>query len=93
MKKFVVLNPVGETVATKVFTAPRIEDLNHKRIGLFWNGKHNGDIVLLRIGEFLKKKFMVRELVRFNHGYEGIGPAAIKEIVEKSDLVISSLGD
>jgi len=91
--KFEVLNPVGEEAVTEAFISPHVKDLNKKRIGLFWNGKHNGNIVLDRIGEILKKRFRVNRLIKFNHGYEGIGPAAIMEIVENSDVVISSLGD
>jgi hypothetical protein len=93
MKQFEILNPVGESEAARVFIAPRLKELDKKKIGLFWNGKNNGDIVLLKIGEYLRRKFDVKELIRFDHGFEGIGPAAIKEIAEKSDLVISSLGD
>lgn len=93
MKKVEVLNPVGESAVREAFIAPCFKDLNNKRIGLFWNGKHNGDAVLLRIGEYLKKKFKAKELIKFDYGMEGIGPAAIKEIAEKSDFVISALGD
>jgi hypothetical protein len=93
MKTFKVLNPLGEEQGAEAFIAPHIEDLTGRKVGLFWNGKHNGDVVLSEIGKQIKSKFTIDSLIRFDHGYEGIGPAAIKKIAESSDLVISSLGD
>ena len=93
MKNFEVLNPLGEEESAETFVSPHIGDLNGTKIGLFWNGKHNGDVVLLGIKKQLESNFVVDRFIRFEHGYEGIGPAAIKKIVESSDLVISSLGD
>ena len=93
MEKLRLLNPVGECMERQAFDVPGFKDLNNKRIGLFWNGKHHGDVALLRIAEHLKKHFKVKELTKFDYTYEGIGVEAIKGIVEKSDVVISALGD
>jgi len=93
MKTFKVLNPLGEEEGVEAFISPCIKDLKGRKVGLFWNGKHNGDVVLSGIGKRLKNKFEIDKLIRFDHGYEGIGSAAVKEIAESSDLVISSLGD
>lgn len=53
-----VLNPTGKVVSAPFLKpAPRIADLNGKRIGLLWNGKKHGDLVLERIAEASEERF------------------------------------
>ncbi len=51
-----VINPVapvlGEINATPM--APRLSSLEHKTVGLIWNGKANGDVALRRTGELIR---------------------------------------
>ena len=54
MAKLTVLNPVANTVVTKMQLADRLPDPNAKRVGLYWNGKGGGDIALRTIGEQLQ---------------------------------------
>ena len=53
-----VMNPValvlGEVDATPM--APRPSSLEGKSIGLVWNDKANGDVVLRRAGELIQKQ-------------------------------------
>lgn len=57
MAKLEILNPLAESVMTQSPLAPRLTDLNNKRVGLYWNGKGGGDIALRTIGEQLEKRF------------------------------------
>ncbi|GAG61421.1 unnamed protein product, partial [marine sediment metagenome] len=41
-----VLNPVADTKTEKFELASRLTDLSGKTIGLFWNAKSGGDILL-----------------------------------------------
>ena len=57
MVKIEIRNPMADTVVTKTALAPRLHDLNNKRIALYWNGKAGGDIALKTLGEQLEKRF------------------------------------
>ena len=94
MALFRVLNPVGEgKIAEKFQGGAPVKDLSGKAIGLFWNGKHNGDVFLLRIAELLQERFKDTKIVRFDYSFEGVGDAVIKEMADKSDIVLGAMGD
>lgn len=52
-----VLNPVAQKVEEKGSSAPRLQKLEGKHIGLYWNFKAGGDAALKRAGELLKSRF------------------------------------
>ncbi|MBI3918355.1 MAG: hypothetical protein HY322_15275 [Betaproteobacteria bacterium] len=55
--KLHVLNPVAQKVEEKGSLAPRLQSLEGKHIGLYWNFKAGGDAALSRAGELLKSRF------------------------------------
>ena len=57
MAKLEVLNPLSNAELERTPLAPRLPDLNNKRIGLYWNGKGGSDIALRTIGDQLEKRF------------------------------------
>ena len=62
MEALVVVNPVATPVAhtaaaTTFQPAPRLPNLDGRRIGLFWNGKNHGDVALARVRDGLSKLF------------------------------------
>lgn len=57
MAKLTVRNPVATSVETRVDPAPRLRDLDGKRIGLYWNIKAGGDVALEHAAALLKKKY------------------------------------
>ena len=57
MEKLRVLSPVAKTKTDKVQAAPRPADLSGKTIGLYWNLKGGGDIVLKNTSELLTNKY------------------------------------
>jgi len=52
-----VLNPVADTKTEKFELASRLTDLNGKTIGLFWNAKSGGDVLLEQNAELLKQRY------------------------------------
>ena len=52
-----VLNPVAEAKTEKVELAPRLTDLSGKTIGLLWNAKSGGDVLLEQNAELLKQRY------------------------------------
>lgn len=87
-----VLNPEAEYEISAQQIAPRLKDLNRKNIGLFWNGKPDGDVLLDAIGKLLEQRFKTIELNKFNLGI-GAGPENVKQMAEKCDGVIAAIGD
>ena len=51
--KWVLINPEGTIQLETVSSRPRPKSLEEKTVLLRWNGKHNGDLFLNRIGELL----------------------------------------
>ncbi len=51
-----ILNPVAEIMPMVVPAAPRLESLDGKTIGLFWNMKAGGDVALAAVSEELAKR-------------------------------------
>jgi hypothetical protein len=52
-----VLNPVGLLRFKPIPHAPRVKDLNNKKIGLYWNHKARGNVALDRVRERLSERF------------------------------------
>jgi hypothetical protein len=60
-----VLNPVAPRVTTEVVPAPRLDTLDGKRIGLWWNRKQNGDVALAALARALGERYPRAEFVNF----------------------------
>ena len=52
-----ILNPVGVLKFKPIPYAKRIDDLNNKKIGLYWNHKARGNIALDRVKELLSSRY------------------------------------
>lgn len=88
-----VLDPSAEYEKLVYQPAPRLPDLNHRKIGLYWNGKPDGDVLLNAIGELLRDRFEGIDLLTSFTPQFPLTPKMIKQIAEESDAVISSIGD
>lgn len=51
--RWMLINPQGTIQLKTVSARPRPKSLEEKMVLLRWNGKHNGDLFLNRIGELL----------------------------------------
>jgi hypothetical protein len=87
-----VLSPNAECDVVFHEPAPRPLELNHKKVGLYWNGKPDGDVLLNAIGEVLQRRFTGIKPLWFNPGFP-LTQETKKQIAERADVVISAIGD
>ena len=52
-----ILNPVGVLRFKPIPHARRIQDLNNKKVGLYWNHKARGNVALDRVKELLSERY------------------------------------
>jgi hypothetical protein len=64
MARLEIVNPVARTVQHSVKPAPRLERLDGRRIGLYWNMKAGGDAALDRTEELLRARFPATRFAR-----------------------------
>jgi len=87
-----VLNPVAMSESALHTGAPRLPDLNRRKIGLFWNGKPDGNVLLDAISKLLRQRFNDIDLIKFNLRIS-VGPENIKLMAEICDGIIAAIGD
>jgi len=97
MAELRVLNPVADAKPIKVELAPRLTDLNDKTIGLYWNAKSGGDILLEQNAELLKKRYSG---IKFKNYLGAVGfvvrhmPAEQADVIAREcDAVIGTTSD
>ena len=96
-----VVNPTGKVLSAPLLKpAPRIAGLEGKKIGLMWNGKKHGNLVLERIAKALEERFKDSQFIKLPSGASlpwGAYPdeETIAEIAKKQgcDAVIGTIGD
>ena len=77
-----VINPGGTVQVEMVSGKPHPESLDGKTVLLKWNGKHNGDLFLNRIGELLTENFKDVTIVKAWEAFPETG--VISSHAEKS---------
>jgi hypothetical protein len=88
-----VLNPRGEREAMPARgISPRITKLDGKRIGLYWNGKPDGDYFWETIEGLLKKRVPTASVLRYN-GPGDIGEALAAKMAKEVDTFLYGVGD
>jgi hypothetical protein len=94
MKEMVkVLNPRGKVETPAEFiVAPRLKDLNGKRIGIYWNGKPDGDYFWDTIEELIKQKYPSVTILRYN-GPGDLGEAMASRLAKEIDTFLYGVGD
>jgi len=104
IQKWEVLNPEGVIKIEPMKINPHPSTLEGKTIMLRWNGKHNGDKFLERVGELLKERVKdVRVIKSWEVAPETVDPIAgsqersqefAKAIAKfKPDIVIGAQSD
>ena len=91
-----ILNPVADVKAAENITsAPKVNDLNGKRIGLFWNQKPGGDVILRITAELLNQKFRGINFINLSgERSTHVTNAQIEAVVKnRCDAVIASTAD
>jgi hypothetical protein len=88
-----VLDPRGEIETAPLTRAvPRLTELDRKKIGLYWNGKPDGDFFWNRIEELLKEKQPDTEIVRLN-GPGDLGADFAESVSSRVDTLMYGVGD
>jgi hypothetical protein len=88
-----VLNPRGEREAVPARgISQRVTKLDGKKIGLYWNGKPDGDYFWDTIEGLLKKKFPTATVMRYN-GPGDLGEALAAKIAKEVDTFLYGVGD
>jgi len=88
-----VLNPRGERESTTVRgIAPRLAGLEGKKVGIYWNGKPDGDYFWDTIEELIRKKFPTTVVLRYN-GPGDLGEEAAARIAKEVDTFLYGVGD
>lgn len=93
MVKLKVFNPrnkikAGETLGV----SQRVSELMGKRIGLYWNGKPDGDYFWDIIEGLLKEKFPTSTFMRYNGSFD-LGEAMADKIAGEVDTLMYGVGD
>ncbi len=90
-----LLDPTSGPVATKDALSPRLDSLTGKTLGVIWNGRLPGDLILNRMIEILKDRHAIKEVVFRGKPYIGnVAPDEIfEEMSARCDAVVAGVGD
>ena len=86
MEKVGVVSPVGLEAVEQAAAAPRLDTLDGKTIGEFWNGVFKGDETFPVIRRLLQQKFSGLKIIPFTEFPHGRGtdhPAHQRELALK----------
>ena len=93
-KKIVLLEPVAHTITKEIPLAKRLENLNKRTLGILWNSKPNGNILLRRIQELIFDRFSLENSVwRQKPISDRAATYEIKDLVLSADFIINGPGD
>lgn len=89
-----LLEPAANTITKAIPLAKRLESLNNKAIGILWNTKPNGDILLRRIQEVISEKFGLSESIwRKKPLSDRAATYEIKDLALSAHFIINGPGD
>jgi hypothetical protein len=66
MEKLEVLSPVGLAAVSVAGGAPRLGDLNGKKVAEFWNGVFKGDVAFPIIRRLLRQRYPAVEIIPYS---------------------------
>jgi len=88
-----VLNPRGEIEPPPTLApVPRVTDLAGKKIGLYWNGKEDGDLFWDVVEGLLKNRFPTATILRYRGPFD-IGDKTAATMAKECDTFIYGVGD
>ena len=91
-----ILDPVAPSELNKINLTQRNNILNGQRIGLFWNRKPNGDVLLDKFADNLKKYYENINIVWLqgkNDPGRKASSSSIDEVLDKCEIVFLAAGD
>ncbi len=91
-----LLNPTGTSLSSGDFQLnERPDTLAGMTLGLLENSKANSDKVLHELGQMLKEKYDLKEIVMFNKHSASLPtkPDVVQDMINKVDILITGIGD
>ena len=91
-----LVNPRGVDLGSGEFHLnDRPGDLNGKTLGLLENHKANSDKVLHELGQMLKAKYDIKDIVYLSKHSASLPtkPNTVQEILDQVDVLITGIGD
>jgi hypothetical protein len=94
MGTITVLDPTGRPSSRTFSAATRLCDLNGRILGILWNGKPNGDILLSRIQEALAHRFDLSATRWWKKPAVDLSAGKmLPELATGADFIINGQGD
>jgi hypothetical protein len=94
MGNITALDPTGRAGRRHFSAASRLCDLNGRALGILWNGKPNGDILLGRIQEALARRFDLSATRRWKKPAVDVSAGTLlTELAIGADFIINGHGD
>ncbi len=92
---FTMLKPVRRAPSGAVAMAPRSPSLAGKVVGTLWNNRANGDQFLHQLGDELRRRYGVAEVIHRKKVYNNSRAPleVLQELKEKCDAVVVGVGD
>jgi len=91
-----LVNPSGTALGSGEFHLnDRPSDLNGKTLGLLENHKTNSDKVLHELGNLLKEKYDIKDVVYLSKHSASLPtkPDTVQQMMDKVDVLITGIGD
>jgi len=91
-----LVNPSGTDLSSGEFHLnDRPSDLNGKTLGLLENHKTNSDKVLHELGNLLKEKYNIKDVVYLSKHSASLPtkPDTVQQMMDKVDVLITGIGD
>jgi hypothetical protein len=90
-----IISPMGRGAKQANRLASRKVSLEGTSVGLLFNGKRNGDILLAEIGNLLMERYGAKKVVtrRKPHFALPVPPDLVEEMAGQCDVVIAAIGD
>ncbi len=94
-----LLSPVGKPARAVFEGAGRSGDLNGMTVGLLWNGKPGGEVLLDEVGRALSERFPALQTVKFWETRPatvtayGMDSEDVRFVAANADLVIGGSAD
>ena len=91
-----LVSPRGTDLASGDFNLnERPSNLSGKTLGLLENHKANSDKVLFELGEILKEKHGVKDVVMLSKHSASLPtkPETVQQLLDKVDVLITGIGD
>ncbi len=95
MEKHAVVSPLGLEVVKAAGSAKRLEQLDGKTIGEFWNGVFKGDASFPIIRRLLQQRYPGLKIVPFNHFPHAPGsdhPSKQRDLARRMALMAKEKG-